>query len=379
MSVTKEISGKVYEWAINGKSRKYMQLTMPYEEFAQFFKPDLYNHKDGKGEQRAIVNSHRNKLEKAIIEGVYTPTTLSASLRERHRKNLLIENDACTLTVSSEDPLPLTDGGHRCAAIADIIKDNEELAEQAKQLPISFLLLLDGAPQCDFINLQAGRTIDASHMFSLKLKAKMLDKETAALYKTAQDIAEKLNKNIGSPFKSHIAFDSRSQSTLKITTVCAKGSSDLSTSLIGVAKVMEAFKSSNKDLPAEIITSIKNYVDEKAPELFEAGKALTPLPEGTKGAATMLIGVGLVVLFKMSSDGKEAIENKDLAKMLSAAKASLDVDVSGGFPAQMKRKLMGEFAAEFLSDNKDEKHEGVPVTLLNIISPSAFGLSQLPK
>src|SRR5262249_18700252 len=170
--------GTVKTWKLFEHTRQFAEVTLPYTEANELFMPVRYNGLTGMGEQRVILPAHLRKLKKAMEAGQYTPTPASAGLRNKHREAVRYEKHSdgtvtFRLEVDSNDPLPLTDGGHRMEAIRRIIKETEEklaLAkddcekaklqaqrDEARNLPVTVTIYLDGEPQRDFINLQAGR------------------------------------------------------------------------------------------------------------------------------------------------------------------------------------------------------------------------------
>lgn len=390
----KELSGVVRTWALMGNSRQFSEITLPFAEANELFMPVRYNGTSGQGEQRAICPSHQRKLQLAMERGDFTPTPISVSLRKKHREALQYppgETRTFSLVVDSDDPLSLTDGGHRIESLFQIVKEakvawakastDEERAklqaiiDEANSLPITATIYLDGNPQTDFVNLQLGRTVDAAHLFSLKVQRKILSDPE---FKLAIDTAKQLNKDEVSPFANLIRFDSKENKSLvkklPISTLCAKGASDISTSLIGLAQVGLAGRNKVLDATAlaSLVTKLYQALKTDAATLLEEGMVLTPiLAGGTKGSATMLLGVATCVAFAESSEA--------VADAVATAKQTLNVKVEGGFSGPMKRKLMGEFAREFFKNYGGEKHEGIPVELLRILSCSAFGVSPIPK
>lgn len=393
------LTGTVKTWNLMGSTRKFGEVTLQYAAANELFMPFRYNALTGKGEQRNIDTPHLRKLKKAMESGDYTPTPGSVSLRKKHRDAIKYETrddgtETFTLEVDSNDPLPLTDAGHRMEAITAIVKEAktklalaktekdkagfQKTIDEATKLPITFTVYLDGDAQRDFVRLQAGRSVDASHLFSLKVQQKVLGEPE---YKQAMDIAKHLHQNGNSPFKNCIRFDSRGQSPIPISTLCSKGASDLGTSLLGLARIGRL---PTKPFPAETLANcvISAYQElkAKAPEVLAAGKVLTPIGDGgTKGSATMLIGVGICVAQRMAILGLEQPNETILEDLVTVAREMLNEDVSGGFSGPVKRQLMGRFARLFFAADEVAKHDELPVSLLRTLSASAFASTAPPK
>src|SRR5258708_7864359 len=167
-TMLKTLIGPVKTWKLFGNVRTFSEVTVPYGEFAELFVPVHYNALTGLGEQRDICPAHLRKLKNAMESGKYTPTPASAGLGKKHLDALVIQEGAFTLSVSSDPPLPLTDGGHRREALAAILNElNEKVAaatdEKEKKklqaeiegvlaLPVTVTLYLNGDTQIDFVN-----------------------------------------------------------------------------------------------------------------------------------------------------------------------------------------------------------------------------------
>src|SRR5262245_55795186 len=120
-----------------GNARRYSEVTLPYAVATELVMPVVYNALNGKGEQRNIDKGHLRKLRKARGSGQYTPTPGSIGLRKKHREALAFETrpdgtEAFRLEVNSDDPLALTDAGHRMEALKAICKDLKDKVAKAK-------------------------------------------------------------------------------------------------------------------------------------------------------------------------------------------------------------------------------------------------------
>jgi hypothetical protein len=162
-----------------------------------------------------------------------------------------------------------------------------------------------------------------------------------------------------------------------VTTFCATGSSDLATSLIGLARVGALWtKPLGADKLADFVCQAYQALKSKAPELLEEGMPLATLGNGSKkGPATMMTGLAVCLVYSASADssGNRSTASKDdLAALVEAALTVFSDKVEDGFSSQTKRDLMHSFAVEFFVRLDDEKHEGVPVVLMDTLSWSAF-------
>jgi hypothetical protein len=395
---TVKIAGRYNLWTLNGHTRAYADVSLPYRQAVEFVQPVRYNAQTGKGEQRELLPSHAKKLHSEMVGGTYVPTQMTASLRENHRQNLSLDAAACTfdLLVKVDDPLPQTDGSHRYAGLALRVRElKDKLArasaeeksaleaslDEVMNLPIGVRIFFDGDPQQDFLALQQGRTVDAAHLLSMKIQKGVTQGDTP--YKLAFDAANHLNKHMG-PFHGLIRFDSQDEKgalvkRLPISTLCTRAASDLSTSLVGLAKVGSEFGANARFL-AGCVKAAHETLQQQYPSVLEAAKVITPVMNGgTKGSATMLLGVGLCLAYRLLTQERKLDEaGEDLTRLVESVARTLDRPVEGNFSAQTKRVLMGEFARDFLGD-LPSLHDGIPVDLLKIIPPSAWNATALPK
>lgn len=385
-----KISGNYHVWSLLGHERGFADVTLTYKEAVEYIMPVRYNALTGRGEQRELFEAHVRKLRKEMEDGNYTPTQISAGLRKSHLASLVRQEDGTfELTVDSGDPLPQTDGGHRYEALSRIEKsvreslkkdpENVELNERLDEiltLPIGVRIYFDGSPQRDFINLQAGRTVDAAHMLSMRIQQRVIDDPA---FKIAFDVAKILLKADDSPFKGQIRLDSRGINPLPISTLCSKGASDLGTSLVGLAKI-GLFANKKADWLANIIIDVYRAIATKCPAVLEGGKVLTTIANGgSKGSATMLVGVAVCAAYRLVKLGREWDQEEDANRLCQSVAYALYERVNGRFSGPDKRKLLGDFAKDYFHDCCSGRHDGLPVELLRLLSPSAFGASPLPK
>lgn len=381
------LSGPSVKWNLFDHIRNYGTATVTFSEATEAVMAVRYNGVTGKGQQRELVDAHVRKLRKELEHGTFTPTNVSASCSKKHLDNLRNEGGVFSLEVDSDDPLLHSDGGHRYSALSQIIKDlqdkiskekdDEKLAqlnrwlEQAKNLPVTITIYFDGNPQQDFINLQAGKPVDASHMLSLKMQHTGVDNPAVKL---AFDVAKMLHKTEGSPVHNSVRFDSRGKLPMPINSLCARSGSDLSSSLVGLAKVGLANGLSAQEL-TNCVTEAFKYIEKHSPQLLEYGKVLAPLSnQGAKGSTTLLVGVGLCLAYRTSNP-----DEQDLARLLASVSKTLNVSTSGNLSGQAKRQLLGAFAKDYFADFEQEKHNGIPVGLLRTLTASSYNVSAPPK
>jgi hypothetical protein len=390
-----KLTGVFTRWTLCGNERLHGTVqNLPYCEAKEYIMAVRFNGQTGKGQQRELVEAHVNRLKKEMVAGNYTPTNVSAACSKEHRESLKLNGDGTfELPVNSDNPLLHTDGGHRFEALKRLIEELEQKSqkadgeekerlsrwlEQARNVPLTVTVYFDGDAAWDFIRLQKGRAVDSTHLLSLKVHQKMLNDKAVH---TGFQVARLLHKQEGSPIHHQVRFDSRGELPLPVSTVCSSGSSDIGTSLVGLARVgLMGEKAKEAVWLAGTVTAAFKALQKDAPILLADGKVLTPLSEGgTKGSTTMLIGVGVVLAYRLSVLGHEAPTEEDLSRLVESAKYALDETVAGNFSGPTKRRLLGVFARHYLTDLPGEKHDGFPVGLLRTLSASAFGAGPLPR
>jgi hypothetical protein len=393
---TRIFSGPVHRWEVFDHVRLFSEITLPFWEAREYLMPVLYNAMTGRGQQREVSPAHIRKIRRAMSEGSFTPTPASANLSPNHRKRLQIEQGRFTLEVDSGDPLLQTDAGHRFEVLSAFLRDlQQQLAaatdedkktklqrwiQQVRQAPITVTIYLDGDPQLDFLHLQLGKTVDSAHMLSLRLQQQAVGDPVVA---TAFEVARRLNKHEDSPWRGEIRFDSRGKARLPITTLCARGSSDIATSLVGLARVGVAFGVTDANqlagLLVDIYCELVNHFgsDEDGPMV--AGKPLAGLSAGgKKGQATMLVGVATCMAYRVLASSRQSLESNDIMRMVAAVEQTLNFPVAGNFSGPLKRATLGKFARQLYQDRDESTQNGVPLKLIDILSASTFNLTRLP-
>ena len=398
------LEGQVFHWNLGGVDRPFINVTLPFRTARALFKPDIYSALSGQGEQRAHYEPHVRKLAYDMSEGAFTPCGITVGTRQKHRDALQYagENNSLVLLECGPDtpPLPLLNGNHRYGALNKIrerlmeeLQDkcgepNERFEEiQAEldlldNLPITAMVLLNGNTKDDFLNLQKGKPVDTSHILSLQIQQHLVSDKDAPYYELGMRVAKLLYKREDSPFHNKIRFDTRTNektllTRLPINTLMGKGGSDLGTSLYGLAKIVKGVEPADDKMKAEDVADLfvncLNVVKEFSPEVFELGKVLTPPPEGTKGSATMLVGLVNIYAYCLGTD---SFNENDF---VGAVKEVLNEEVDGNFSGPIKRKLLGKFAKAVFKNVDVPKHSGVPVRLIELLSASTLGVQPLPK
>src|SRR5262249_13049792 len=141
-------------------------------------------------------------------------------------------------------------------------------------------------------------------MFSLSVQQGVFDDPAVRL---ALEVAQLLARHKHSPFSRMVRFDSKQVAKgsrlkpLPVSTICAQGASDVGTSLVGLARVGLAGAHKASWL-ADTVIAATSALDQKAQELLRPDKALTPpLRGGTLGSSTMLIGLAVLLAYRMQA------------------------------------------------------------------------------
>lgn len=391
------LTGEATKWVLLDNERNYGTVqNLPFRDANELIMAVPFNGEKGTGSQRGLLDSHVKKLKKEMREGTFTPTAVSASCSKKHLKGLSVQGGRFTLDVNSDDPLVQSDGGHRFEALKLLAKDLKKDLDaspdagdaeairrwlaQVDDLPVTVTVYFDGDAQKDFVNLQAGKPVDATHVLSLRVK-KGMDADPAV--KLAFEVAKVLNGTPGSPFHGYIRFDSRGTLPLPVNTLCARGASDVATSLVGLARI-GLLAGKDEQWLADTFMAAYKAVEARAPELLKYGRVLTPIKnEGKKGQSTMLVGVATMLAYRLASQHRDKPTDEDLSAVADAARETMQETVLGNFSGPMKRQLMGDYASNVLRDLEVAKHDSagkeIPVELIKCLSASTFAVEPLPK
>jgi hypothetical protein len=385
-----KFSGQVLNWdLVDKKNRQYILGAMRYGQLRNYIKADVYSSATGLGEQREPVERHIKVLKNAMSEGKFVPTPFSIGTRKIHRDSLVVSEQGkkVELFVNEENKLPLVDANHRFEALERIRSDGNPLTRRAvDNLRIPYILYLDGDPRDDFVVLQAGMPANKAHMLSVRIETGMADDKDGPFFKMAKEAAQLLHETDGSFCKNLIKMDSRvSKLPISLSSLCAKGASELAFSLFGFAKLATKHKQ-DAGWIAQCIDLAYNAIkdDAEASKLLEDDKVLCP-NGGVKVGTTFIIALGLAIGARAWLNKREDPSEEDIDLMVSASLSNLNVIRKGNSSSERKRILYHEFLVDFFSDMEDDGesdigfHDGVPVYLINLLQPSTFGVSKLPK
>lgn len=403
MSETQKFTGKVLSFTLGGTNRKYIVGAMRYGYIRKFTVSEPFNAKTGQGEQRAVIESHAKQLKKTMVNGTFVPTTFSLGTRQHHRDEIEINDGIATLVVSEDNKLPMLDGNNRSFAL-ELIRSEDALTEKViDNLYIPYILYINGNTREDFIALQAGKPVSRAHMLSVRIATGLIDEKHAPYFSIAKDTAQILHTTKDSFCHNLIQSDSNgAKLPLSLNSLCSKGASDLAFSLYGGAKIAHNYtddKGISKDgvwLSECILTAFRAIQrDNKASYLLERGNILAPIPDGTKAGTSMIIGIGNMLAARLMLKQTEEPEDSDIQLLVDCAVDNFSVQTRGNTSADRKRELFKGFASDFFSDliiNSDDKpdyddipaktvggHEGIPVVIIRLLSPSTFNVSKIPS
>jgi hypothetical protein len=376
---TYTLTAPAHRWSLDPEGvlgREFLVVTVPFADARRAVRGDPFNGLTGRGEQRVRHDAQARKLMRAVAKHRYTPAPLAASVTTQ----AVTRNADGTVTVAvpEGDPLKLVDGVQRLAGLGDLkaaLHADEEHAAAAlvDALPVTLTVYLDGDPQEDFLNLQLGKTVDSNQLCVMRLVRGELSRSRQPMLEFAREVARHLNKDPGSAFRTHIAFDSRTQAYLKFKSLAGAGGADAAASLCGLYRV-------GGDLTAEraahFVTWAAATVKARCPELAKIGGPLCPPPDGPVAAACLLVGAATLTAYRALSLGRSAPDAEDADKLVAACLAAFKPPFDGDGSAQGKRAAMRKLAAHFLNDLPEEMEQGIPKPLLGTLSAAAFGLAK---
>jgi hypothetical protein len=372
------VEGDVFEWAVGGVPRRFLNLTLPFGQCERMFDCTTFNARTGLGEQRVEADAHVRKLSKAMDDGTFTPTGVTAQTRESHRAAIEWLDGRARLALAA--PLPLTNGQHRFAAVRRILarldkQGDAAAAARVRAAPVPVLVLLDGCPKRDFLRLQMGKAVDPATLLSMRILTGDLPGRGGAEAMRAMECARLLHADPDSPFNRAIKFDSRGTAGLPITSLCARGGSDLSFSLVGLARACP-----DPLRAAAAVVHAAEAVREHAPGAMGDGQCLEPPPDGGRGQATLLVGVAIGLDHMARVRGEWPPSPETLAAVGAAAAAVFDRPVAGNLSGPAKRGMMGAYLVELFAGTEGvEMHDDIPLELLKLVPPSAVGADPLPR
>jgi len=400
---TAKFEGKVFNWNVSGE-RKYILGAMRYGRLRQFIKADTYHITNTDGEQRDLNPRHVKKLQETIISGKYVPTVFSLGTKKNHRDSLQYTDNGKNVSLLLElgEKLSLIDANHRYAALENIRSEGGKTTLAVDNVHIPYIMYLDGDKKQDFLALQEGMPVNKSHIMSMKITNGLMDKNHSEFYKMALETAKILHSNNNSPFKNLIRFDSKPGKlySLAITTLATKKATDLIFSLYGSAKIAIQYGKDAEWLANMIDNAYYALIDtQKGAALMADNKLLKPAPDGAKIGSYYLIALGNSLAARCLLLGTDDPDEDDLKLMVDTAVDNLNLDASSHTTGKNKYTPYFNFAQDFFADlqpsiedmdemNEEELdispkmlgfHHGIPTILINCLSPSTFGVSELPK
>jgi hypothetical protein len=152
-----------------------------------------------------------------------------------------------------------------------VLEKMPDLRDEVLALPVDVKLMLNGDARADFLNHQKGKAVDKAHLFSLSVRAQDAPKDQ----EFAWQVARLLLTGQDGPFHNSIRLDSKAMQGIPVSTLCASGSTDQGTSLVGLAKLALA-NGRSPEWAAGIVTLVHGHLKDRAPELLEPGRALAP-------------------------------------------------------------------------------------------------------
>lgn len=381
-----ELKGRVCEWIVNGKKRRYTTVVVPFREAREVFQPKVFNPLNGQGEQRGEVEAQIKKLYRAYKEGSFTPTPWAASVRPAH-KDLMKEHSGhvsiqLDLTKDEYEPLALTDGQQRCAALEKLVEeaednDKKELFDQLMDLPIPVIVYLDGDPKEDFVNLQKGHSVDASHVLAMSIQRGMLDEKHGGDLRLAFDLAKKLRDSKNSPFYNLIRMGGNKSGSLPLAGLATTNKSNAITSLIGTIKLFVRQNTDKPDMKAAaqafsmLDGAMFDSETSQVPHLIEDGKLLGKDNRNKTGTARLIIGITNVYAYAVLFGGLS--EEEAVRHTIRASAAVFDMPSKGNLSTPTMRPFMLQYTSTFFEPiNVDKTPEGLPAELLDIIGESSF-------
>jgi len=359
--------------------RKYIVINEKYGVLKKIVSSEKFNALTGCGEQREVVGSHVKKIISEIENGDFTPTAVSCGLRDEQRGTLTFDGNKVSLRLEDGQTIPLLDGGHRLEALR-LLSELDKYKERVDNCDITCLIYLDGNTKKDFLNLQLGRPVDRSHLHSLTIQEKLSkSKDSKALF-LAYETTKLLNSNEKSPFYNQVRFDSLGAAGLPVSSLNGKGASDIACSLVGGARIALKFNKDAKWLSDCVVTAF-TYVKAQCPELMNPGMPLCPPPNGTKGAATMLVALGNMLAYRVCLKNSNSPDNSDIEALVLAAKTTFNQAINKNFSGPVKRALIGTFSSKMFAKMLDEKEywNTIPLGLIELMSVSTFAVPKLEK
>lgn len=427
---TLELSGKLCKFTLPIEGyidRPWFSTDVTYGVLRKFFAVVPYDPNKGKGEQRDPIVSNINRLYKAMKGNNYTPSTICVGIRVSHEKAMVKDEKKrrVTLTIKADNPLPITDGGHRSKGLEKLWKeattDEQKKAIEAIDVPIQIFLRPELIKR-DFQNLNDSKAVSRSQLKMMREEELVDDAEKGPAIRVTQravalmDVAPETESFL----HNDVNFTGGGSGKCDYSSLTAANASDLATSVTGGAKIVlypsyekmfHADKEkglTREDVAADFLVTCYKSVwqgiykyDEKEeipnkmlgtvetfPELLLDGNMLRPnrlSGKGTKGGTGLNIMAGNMLAFYMLQVAhKTIVQPVHVKKVVAALRETLLQEVQGGGSGPAKRAATGEFIREFFKDdirqtdddqidmNKMGAVDGVPTILCDLIlTPSA--------
>jgi hypothetical protein len=250
-----------------------------------------------------------------------------------------------------------------------------DLRDEVLALPVDVKLMLNGDARADFLNHQKGKAVDKAHLFSLSVRAQDAPKDQ----EFAWQVARLLLTGQESPFHNSIRLDSKAMQGIPVSTLCASGSTDQGTSLVGLAKLALA-NGRSPEWAAGIVTLVHGHLKDRAPELLEPGRALAP-PPNAQPRVGHPAGRGVRGVAFWLNHRAEDVPGRTWSRPSRSPPRPPGSTVRWGgrsLSAQGKRTLLNEFCS-YLFHGWDGMTGGVPDALLAALGHSAYGVKRARK
>lgn len=380
-----EMHGIEWTWTLGNNPIKFFIIQSTYGKIRKYFKPLQYDAKTGKGVQRKLIDKWVKKIKGDMSKGKYSPTIAYATIEQIHHDlNIVkIHHRKVKFTGDINHPVSLTDSQHRFAAMELIRAESTKMQWLIDAQPIIIQVNLNTDPVEDFLNYQKGRPTDKTHVLSMKITKGMVEDNKKQIYQDALSIAECLNNDPKSPFHNNIMLETGGTGRIPLKSIMGENASDLSTSLLAGGRLIQLTKCSVEDITQAIINAYDLLV-KNSPHLFEQDKLLC-LPakgKGTKGAATILVGIGCLAIYAQYLFGHEDFfeNDDDVAEFLDCCEEVFERNANNNLSGPAKRQIMGEFARALFKNSLDDIcWDGIPKELLTLIGTSAYNAKAMPK
>ena len=249
-------------------------------------------------------------------------------------------------------------------------------------LPVTCIISLNPETrQTDFINLNAGKAVDASHMLNLQTDAGITFNPVVS--RLAREIAQLLRDDFRSHVNNLVDVYGTGKATFTLKNVANPHKSEQVLSLYGTAMICEAY---GKDAQwgADRIIEAWVTLSEMNAELVGLGGVLCPPPlSGKKSAAYMIIGMGNALAYRQLLLKQDKPTDADL-EIFSKSADTVFGDVTELLNSEHKREVIGDFISALCEDMQEEEqdfgwHDGIPIPFGILFSMASIGRSALPK